>query len=160
MVANEKANSKQEVIRGDCMAVINLHHRQLFSGCSSMPNLEELISPRKWIVCSLMMQPTTAVMREKREGYQLQHHERKEHKVPTYQAIKAQLLKDLAELQQLPTQGRLALAERTFKEELIGQQCYEAERSLDLPDLLLLQKTLGLDEQAWRTYKAKLTHSL
>lgn len=106
------------------------------------------------------MQPTAAVMREIREEYQLQHHERKEHEVPTYQVIKAQLMKDLAELQQLPTQGRMALAERAFKEELIGQQCYEAERSLDLPDLLLLQKTLGLDEKAWRTYKAKLTHSL
>ena len=80
--------------------------------------------------------------------------------MPTYQAIKAQLMKDLAELQQLPTQGRLAQAERAFKEELIGQHCYEAERNLDLPDLLLLQKALGLDEQAWRAYKCKLTHSL
>ena len=106
------------------------------------------------------MQPTSAVNREEREGNQLRHDERKEYEVPTYQAIKAQLMKDLAELQQLPTQGRLALAERTFKEELIGQHCYEAEQSLDLPDLLLLQKTLGLDEKAWRTYKAKLTHSL
>ncbi len=78
----------------------------------------------------------------------------------TYQAIKAQLMKDFAELQQLPTQGRMAQAERAFKEELIGQHCYEAERSLDLPDLLLLQETLGLDESAWRAYKCKLTHSL
>ncbi len=77
----------------------------------------------------------------------------------TYQAIKAQLMKDFAELQQLPTQGRMAQAERAFKEELIGQHCYEAERSLDLPDLLLLQETLSLDERAWRAYKCKLTHS-
>ena len=77
----------------------------------------------------------------------------------TYQAIKAQLMKDFAELQQLPAQGRMAQAERAFKEELIGQHCYEAERSLDLPDLLLLQETLGLDERAWRAYKCKLTHS-
>ena len=80
--------------------------------------------------------------------------------MPTYQAIKAQLMNDFAELQQLPTQGRMAQAERAFKEELIGQHCYEAERSLDLPDLLLLQETLGLDERAWRAYKCKLTHSL
>ena len=78
----------------------------------------------------------------------------------TYQAIKAQLMKDFAELQQLPAQGRMAQAERAFKEELIGQHCYEAERSLDLPDLLLLQETLGLDERAWRAFKCKLTHSL
>ena len=77
----------------------------------------------------------------------------------TYQAIKAQLMKDFAELQQLPAQGRMAQAERAFKEELIGQHCYEAERSLDLPDLLLLQETLSLDERAWRAYKCKLTHS-
>jgi len=83
----------------------------------------------------------------------------KEQDVQTYQAIKAQLMKDFAELQQLPTQGRMAQAERAFKEELIGQHCYEAERSLDLPDLLLLQETLGLDERAWRAYKCKLTHS-
>jgi hypothetical protein len=96
----------------------------------------------------------------KREGNKLRHDERKEHEVQTYQAIKAQLMKDLTELQQLPTQGRMAQAERAFKEELIGQHCYEAERSLDLPDLLLLQETLGLDEKAWRAYKSKLTHSL
>lgn len=78
----------------------------------------------------------------------------------TYQAIKAQLMKDLSELQQLPTQGRMAQAEREFKEELIGQHCYEAEKSLNLSDLLLLKKTLGLDERAWRAYKCKLTHSL
>ena len=80
--------------------------------------------------------------------------------MPTYQTIKAQLMKDFAELQQLTTQGRMAQAERAFKEELIGQQCYEAERSLDLADLLLLQETLDLDERAWRAYKCKLTHSL
>src|SRR5690348_3414784 len=80
----------------------------------------------------------------KREGNQLRHDSRKERKVHTYQAIKAQLMKDLSELQQLPAQGRMAQAERAFKEELIGQHCYDAERSLDLPDLLLLKQTLGL----------------
>lgn len=78
----------------------------------------------------------------------------------TYQAIKAQLMKDFSELQQLPVQGRMAQAERVYKEELIGQHCYDAERSLDLPDLVLLKQTLGLDERAWRVYKCKLTHSL
>jgi hypothetical protein len=80
--------------------------------------------------------------------------------VQTYQAIKAQLMKDFSELQQLPVQGRMAQAERLYKEELIGQHCYDAEKSLDLPDLVLLKKTLGLDERAWRVYKCKLTHSL
>ena len=78
----------------------------------------------------------------------------------TYEAIKAQFMKDFSELQQLPVQGRMAQVERAFKEELIGQHCYEAERSLDRSDLLLLKETLGLDERAWRTYKCKLTHSL
>jgi hypothetical protein len=95
-----------------------------------------------------------------REGNQLRHDERKEQEMPTYQTIKVQLMKDFAELQQLTTQGRMAQAERAFKEELIGQHCYEAERSLDLADLLQLQETLGLDERAWRAYKCKLTHSL
>jgi hypothetical protein len=86
--------------------------------------------------------------------------ERKEQDMRTYETIKAQLMKDFSELQQLPVQGRMAQAERAFKEELIGQHCYDAEKSLDLDDLLLLKETLGLDERAWRAYKGKLTHSL
>jgi hypothetical protein len=78
----------------------------------------------------------------------------------TYEAIKAQLMKDFTELQQLPVQGKLAHVERAFKEELIGQHCYDAERILDLHDLLMLKETLGLDERAWCSYKCKLTHSL
>ena len=78
----------------------------------------------------------------------------------TYEVIKAQLMKDFSELQQLPVQGRMAQVERAFKEELIGQHCYDAERSLDLYDLLMLKETLGLNERAWRAYKCKLTHSL
>ena len=78
----------------------------------------------------------------------------------TYEAIKAQLMNDFAELQQLPVQGSMAHIERAFKEELIGQHCYDAERSLALRDLLMLKETLGLDERAWRFYKCKLTHSL
>ncbi len=80
----------------------------------------------------------------------------------TYEAIKAQLVKDFSELQQqqLPAQGRMAQVERAFKEELIGQHCYDAERSLAPSELLRLKKTLGLDERAWRAYKCKLTNSL
>ena len=78
----------------------------------------------------------------------------------TYEAIKAQLMNDFAELQQLPVQGKMAKVEHAFKEELIGQHCYDAERSLDLHDLLMLKETLGLDEGAWRSYKCKLTQSL
>ncbi len=77
-----------------------------------------------------------------------------------YEAIKAQLVKDFSELQQLPVQGRMAQVERAFKEELIGQHCYDAERSLAPSELLRLKKTLGLDERAWRAYKCKLTNSL
>lgn len=78
----------------------------------------------------------------------------------TYEAIKAQLMKDFSELQKLPLQGKLAKVERVFKEELIGQHCHDAERILDLHDLLMLKETLGLDERAWRSYKCKITHSL
>ena len=77
-----------------------------------------------------------------------------------YEAIKAQLMKNFAELQQLPVQGKMAHVEHAFKEALIGQHCYDAERLLDLHDLLMLKEMLGLDERAWRSYKCKLTQSL
>ena len=96
----------------------------------------------------------------KREWSELLLHDRKEQVMNTYEALKAQLVKDFSELQQLPVRGRMAQVERAFREELIGQHCYDAERSLDPSDLFMLKETLGLDERAWRAYKSKLTHSL
>ena len=71
----------------------------------------------------------------KREWSELLLHDRMEQDMNTYEALKAQLVKDFSELQQLPVRGRMAQVERAFREELIGQHCYDAERSLDPSDL-------------------------
>ena len=43
-----------------------------------------------------------------------------------------------------------------MKEQEIGQHCCQAGESLNDADLSLLKQALGLDEQAWRSYKAKV----
>ena len=78
----------------------------------------------------------------------------------TFEEIKARLTRDLSALEKMQVVGRMAQIERTFKEQLIGQHCYEAEKSLKPGDLVALKETLGIKENEWRAYKVKLMHSL
>jgi len=78
----------------------------------------------------------------------------------TFEEIKAKLTRDISALEKVQTVGRMAQAERTFKEQLIGQHCYEAEKSLKPGDIVALKEILGIQENEWRAYKVKLTHSL
>ena len=78
----------------------------------------------------------------------------------TFEDIRAKLAKDLSALEKMQAVGRMARAEREFKEQLIGQHCFEAERSLKPGDLVALKETLGIKDNEWRAYKVRLTHML
>lgn len=43
-----------------------------------------------------------------------------------------------------------------MKEQEIGQHCWQAGESLNDAELSLLKRALGLDEEAWQSYKAKV----
>jgi hypothetical protein len=78
----------------------------------------------------------------------------------TFEDLKAKLARDFSDLEKMQAGGRMAQVERAFKEQLIGQHCYEAEKSLNPGDLVVLKQTLGIKENEWLAYKGKLTHSL
>ena len=76
----------------------------------------------------------------------------------TFDSLQALFLHDLQELHQLRKRGWRALSmTRVVKEEHLGRCCYLAEEFLSSEDLCTLKQDLGLDEQQWCAYKAKLT---
>jgi hypothetical protein len=69
---------------------------------------------------------------------------------------KAILITDLFTLQRLQGGDALSRMRHAMKEQEIGQHCCQAGESLSDADLSLLKQALGLDEQAWQSYKAKV----
>ena len=69
---------------------------------------------------------------------------------------KATLITDLLALRLLQGGDALSRMRRVMKEQEIGQHCCQAGESLDDADLSLLKQALGLDDEAWRFYKAKV----
>ena len=63
---------------------------------------------------------------------------------------------DLLALRRLPGGDALSRMRYAMKGQEIGQHCCQAGESLSDADLSLLKQTLGLDEQAWQFYKAKV----
>ena len=69
---------------------------------------------------------------------------------------KATLITDLLALRRLQGGDALSRMRYVMKEQEIGQHCCQAGESLGDADLSLLKQALGLDEQAWQSYKAKV----
>ncbi len=66
------------------------------------------------------------------------------------------LTTDLLALRRLQGGDALSRMRRAMKEQEIGQHCCQAGESLSDADLSLLKQALGLDEEAWQSYKAKV----
>ncbi len=66
------------------------------------------------------------------------------------------LTTDLLDLRRLQGGDALSRMRRAMKEQEIGQHCCQAGESLSDADLSFLKQALGLDEQAWQSYKAKV----
>lgn len=69
---------------------------------------------------------------------------------------KAILSTDLLALRRLQGGDALSRMRRAMKEQEIGQHCCQAGESLGDADLFLLKQALGLDKEAWRSFKAKV----
>lgn len=76
----------------------------------------------------------------------------------TFDTLQSLFIADLRELHQLRKRGWFVLpVTRAVKEEHLGRCCYLAEEFLGSADLCTLKHVVGLDEQQWRTYKARVS---
>jgi hypothetical protein len=66
------------------------------------------------------------------------------------------LTTDLLTLRRLQGWDALSRMRRAMKQQEIGQHCCQAGESLGDADLSLLKQALGLDEQAWQSFRAKV----
>jgi hypothetical protein len=69
---------------------------------------------------------------------------------------KAILITDLLALRRLQGGDALNRMRSAMKQQEIGQHCCQAGESLSDADLSLLKQALGLDEEVWQSYKAKV----
>jgi hypothetical protein len=69
---------------------------------------------------------------------------------------KAILSTDLLALRRLQEGEALSRMRRAMKQQEIGQHCCQAGESLSDADLFLLKQALGLDKEAWQSFKAKV----
>lgn len=76
----------------------------------------------------------------------------------TFDTLQALFSQDLSELHQLRKRGwHILPTTRTVKEEHLGRCCYLAEEFLSSAELRQLKQEVGLNEQQWRAYKAKVS---
>lgn len=65
---------------------------------------------------------------------------------------------DISELHQLQKRRWFSLSmTRVVKEQHLGRCCYFAEEFLSSTELRAFKKAVGLNEQQWREYKAKVS---
>ena len=69
---------------------------------------------------------------------------------------KTVLTNDLHALKQLTGRDEMSRMRCAMKEQEIGHHCYQAEENLTDKELKHLKKTLGLTDQQWNSYKAKI----
>jgi hypothetical protein len=74
----------------------------------------------------------------------------------TFEEWKTILTIDFLALGLLQGGDDLSRMRRSMKEQEIGQHCWQAGESLSDAELSLLKRALGLDEEAWQSYKAKV----
>ncbi|HZU68381.1 MAG TPA: hypothetical protein VFA09_13985 [Ktedonobacteraceae bacterium] len=69
---------------------------------------------------------------------------------------KAILTNDLDALKQLVGKDETTRVQYKLKVQEIGQHCYQAEETLTDKELARLKKALGLTDQEWHAFKAKV----
>jgi len=69
---------------------------------------------------------------------------------------KAILSRDLLALRRLQGEDALSRMRRAMKQQEIGQHCCQAGESLGDTDLFLLKQALGLDKEAWQSFRTKV----
>jgi hypothetical protein len=74
----------------------------------------------------------------------------------TFEEWKTILTIDFLALGLLQGGDDLSRMRRSMKEQEIGQHCWQAGESLGDAELSLLKRAVGLDEEAWQSYKAKV----
>lgn len=78
--------------------------------------------------------------------------------INAFETLQTLFVADLRELHRLRMRGWFVLPiTRAVKEEHLGRCCYLAEEFLSCADLCVLKHEVGLDEQQWRTYKARVS---
>ncbi|MDQ2907041.1 MAG: hypothetical protein M3Y81_26315 [Chloroflexota bacterium] len=76
----------------------------------------------------------------------------------TFDTLQTLFSHDLSKLHQLRRRGwHILPTTRSLKEEHLGRCCYLAEEFLSSADLRSLKQQVGLDEQEWQAYKAKIS---
>jgi hypothetical protein len=77
-----------------------------------------------------------------------------------FDTLQTLFLHDLHELDQLERRGWFIwYMTRVVKEEHLGRCCYLAEEFLSSADLSAFKHEIGLNEQQWHAYKAKISGS-
>jgi hypothetical protein len=79
----------------------------------------------------------------------------RQREMKTFDELRVLMTRNLLEVRRLEESRFTTIEKRHLKEQEIGRCCYEAEEDLELYDLKLLKRSLGLSEIEWRTYKAK-----
>jgi len=76
----------------------------------------------------------------------------------TFDTLQTLFLHDLRELDHLERRGWFVWPmTRVVKEEHLGRCCYLAEEFLSSTDLRAFKHEVGLNEQRWHAYKAKIS---
>jgi hypothetical protein len=96
---------------------------------------------------------TLRILRMRSGIYKLAH--RKDLSMKTFEELKAVLIQDLLELDQLAENWPNTIEKRHVKEQEIGRHCYEAEEDLSQLELNTLKRALGIHDSKWQVYKAK-----
>ena len=72
--------------------------------------------------------------------------------------LKAVLIQELRELEQLTGIWPSTIEKRHVKEQEIGRQCYEAEEDLSQLELGTLKRALGINDTRWRAFRMGSSH--
>ncbi|GAC1614216.1 MAG: hypothetical protein NVS4B9_02200 [Ktedonobacteraceae bacterium] len=76
----------------------------------------------------------------------------------SFDTLQVLFSQDISELQQLQKRRWFYLSTtRVVKEQHLGRCCYFAEEFLSSTELCAFKKAVGLNEQQWRAYKAKVS---
>ncbi len=75
-----------------------------------------------------------------------------------FDTLQALFSRDMTELHQLQKRRWFSLSmTRVVKEQHLGRCCYFAEEFLSSAELHAFKKVVGLNEQQWRDYKARVS---
>lgn len=78
--------------------------------------------------------------------------------INTFKSVEVVLLQALTDVREVQSRGwRVLPMTRIVKEEQLGRCCYLAEEFLSADDLCELKAKAKINEQAWKTYKKRVS---